>query len=216
MNKPVSQSEFPTPKVTTGPLAGSRRVYSRPSDAPHLAVPHREVDLHPTAMEPPVRVYDCSGPYTDPAASIDVEKGLPRTRTAWVKARGHVEEYEGRPLSPLDNGGATGKYLARAFPVRHKPLRGTGTGPVTQMEFARAGIITEEMIYAAERENLGRARALSGAAERHADGESFGAEVPEFVTPEFVRSEIARGRAIIPANINHGELEPMVIGRNFW
>ncbi|MGY6532510.1 phosphomethylpyrimidine synthase ThiC [Glycocaulis sp.] len=215
MNKPVSQSEFPTPSVTTGPLAGSRRVYSHPEAAPHLAVPHREVNLHPTAMEPPVRVYDCSGPYTDPAASIDVEKGLPRTRIDWVKARGHVEAYEGRPLSPLDNGGATGKYLARAFPVRHKPLRGTGTGPVTQMEFARAGIITEEMIYAAERENLGRARALSGAAERHADGESFGAEVPEFVTPEFVRSEIARGRAILPANINHGELEPMVIGRNF-
>ncbi|MGY6663476.1 MAG: phosphomethylpyrimidine synthase ThiC, partial [Glycocaulis sp.] len=215
MNKPVSQSEFPTPTVTTGPLAGSRRVYSHPQDAPHLAVPHREVELHPTAMEPPVRVYDCSGPYTDPAATIDVEKGLPRTRIEWVKARGHVEEYEGRPLSPLDNGGATGKYLARAFPVHHKPLRGTGTGPVTQMEFAKAGIITEEMIYAAERENLGRARALSGAAERHADGESFGAEVPQFVTPEFVRSEIARGRAIIPANINHGELEPMVIGRNF-
>ncbi len=215
MNKPVSQSEFPTPTVTTGPLAGSRRVYSHPQDAPHLNVPHREVELHPTAMEPPVRVYDCSGPYTDPAASIDVEKGLPRTRTAWVKARGHVEEYEGRPLSPLDNGGATGKYLARAFPVRHTPLRGTGTGPVTQMEFAKRGIITEEMIYAAERENLGRAAALSGAAERHADGESFGAEVPQFVTPEFVRSEIARGRAIIPANINHGELEPMVIGRNF-
>ncbi|GGG90746.1 phosphomethylpyrimidine synthase [Glycocaulis albus] len=215
MNKPVSQSEFPTPKVTTGPLAGSRRVYSRPEAAPHLNVPHREVELHPTAMEPPVRVYDCSGPYTDPAATIDVEKGLPRTRTAWVKARGHVEEYEGRPLSPLDNGGATGKYLARAFPVRHTPLRGAGTGPVTQMEFARAGIITEEMIYAAERENLGRARALPGAAERHADGESFGAEVPQFVTPEFVRSEIARGRAILPANINHGELEPMVIGRNF-
>ncbi|MGP1274621.1 MAG: phosphomethylpyrimidine synthase ThiC [Caulobacterales bacterium] len=215
MNKPVSQSEFPTPKVTTGPLAGSRRVYSNPEAAPHLAVPHREIELHPTAMEPPVRVYDCSGPYTDPAASIDVEKGLPRTRIEWVKARGHVEEYEGRALSPLDNGGATGKYLARAFPVRHKPLRGTGTGPVTQMEFARAGIITDEMIYAAERENLGRARALAGAAERHGDGESFGAKLPQFVTPEFVRDEIARGRAIIPANINHGELEPMVIGRNF-
>ena len=215
MNKPTNQAEFPTPTVTTGPLAGSKRVYSSPKAAPHLKVPHREIELHPTAMEPPVRVYDCSGPYTDPNQTIDVEKGLPRTRTQWVKARGGVEEYEGRELSPLDNGGATGKYLAREFPVRHRPLRGVGSAPVTQYEFAKAGIITDEMIYAAERENLGRAQALHDAHIRHADGESFGAAVPEFVTPEFVRDEIARGRAIIPANINHGELEPMVIGRNF-
>ncbi|WP_430430653.1 phosphomethylpyrimidine synthase ThiC [Oceanicaulis sp.] len=215
MNKPTNQAEFPTPTVTTGPLAGSSRVYTSPKAAPHLKVPHREIELHPTAMEPPVRVYDCSGPYTDPSQTIDVEKGLPRTRIDWVKARGGVEEYQGRELSPLDNGGATGKYLARAFPVRHTPLRGVGPAPVTQYEFAKAGIITDEMIYAAERENLGRAQALHDAKIRHADGESFGASVPEFVTPEFVRDEIARGRAIIPANINHGELEPMVIGRNF-
>ncbi|WP_421860231.1 phosphomethylpyrimidine synthase ThiC [Oceanicaulis sp.] len=215
MNKPTNQAEFPTPTVTTGPLAGSQRVYSSPKAAPHLKVPHREIELHPTAMEPPVRVYDCSGPYTDPNQSIDVERGLPRTRIDWVKARGGVEEYDGRELSPLDNGGATGKYLAREFPVRHRPLRAVGSAPVTQYEFAKAGIITDEMIYAAERENLGRAQALHDAKIRHADGESFGASVPEFVTPEFVRDEIARGRAIIPANINHGELEPMVIGRNF-
>ncbi|TGY87635.1 phosphomethylpyrimidine synthase ThiC [Marinicauda algicola] len=215
MNKSTTQSEFATPQVTTGPLAGSRRVYTSPAAAPDLKVPHREIELHPSAMEPPVRVYDCSGPYTDPAQTIDVERGLPRTRIAWVTERGGVEEYEGRPLSPLDNGGATGKYLAREFPVRHRPLRGTGSSPVTQYEFARAGIVTREMIYAAERENIGRARALPGAAERRADGEDFGAEIPQFVTPEFVRDEIARGRAIIPANINHGELEPMVIGRNF-
>ncbi len=215
MNKPRNQAEFPTPEVTTGPLAGSSRVYTNPKAAPHLNVPHREIELHPTAMEPAVRVYDCSGPYTDPAQTIDVEKGLPQTRKAWVRARGGVEEYTGREPSPLDNGGATGKYLAREFPVRHKPLRGTGKAPVTQLEFARAGIITDEMIYAAERENLGRIKALPGADERHADGESFGAEVPQFVTPEFVRDEIARGRAVLPANINHGELEPMLIGRNF-
>lgn len=215
MNKPTSQAEFPTPEVTTGPLQGSRRVYSNPEAAPHLNVPHREIEVHPTAMEPAVRVYDCSGPYTDPGQTIDVEAGLPRARDAWVTGRGGVEAYEGRELSPLDNGNATGKYLAREFPVRRKPLRAAGSDPVTQYEFARAGIITEEMIYAAERENLGRRAALPGAAERHADGERFGAEVPEFVTPEFVRDEIAKGRAIIPANINHGELEPMVIGRNF-
>ena len=215
MNKPLNPSAFPTPTVTTGPLAGSRRVFTNPQAAPHLNVPHREIELHPTAMEPPVRVYDCSGPYTDPNASIDVEHGLARPRTDWVLKRGGVEAYEGRALSPLDNGGAQGKYLARAFPVQHRPLRAVKRAPVTQLEFARAGIITDEMIYAAERENLGRAAALAGAAERRADGEDFGAELPEFVTPEFVRSEIARGRAVLPANINHGELEPMLIGRNF-
>ena len=260
MNKPTTQDAFDTPKVTTGPLPGSRRVYTAPAAAPDLKVPHREIDLHPTANEPPLRVYDCSGPYSDPAASIDVEHGLARTRTDWVLERGGVEAYEGREPSPLDNGGATGKYLAREFPVRHRPLKAVGfvppsplrgtppasggrkdkspvsspvygggvpdlirdgggrsakRAPVTQLEFARAGIITKEMIYAAERENLGRAAAMAGAAERLADGEDFGAEIPEFVTPEFVRDEIARGRAIIPANTNHGELEPMVIGRNF-
>ena len=215
MNKPTNQAEFPTPTVTTGPLAGSRRVYSNPAAAPHLNVPHREVELHPTALEPAVRVYDCSGPYTDPSVTIDVEAGLSRARDAWVTARGGVEAYEGREPTPLDNGNATGKYLARAFPVRRQPLRATGSGPVTQIEFARKGVITDEMIYAAERENLGRRQALHDAAVRHADGERFGAELPEFVTPEFVRDEIARGRAVLPANINHGELEPMVIGRNF-
>ncbi|MAL10133.1 MAG: phosphomethylpyrimidine synthase [Maricaulis sp.] len=215
MNKPTSQDTFDTPKVTTGPLPGSRRVYTAPAAAPDLKVPHREIDLHPTAIEPPVRVYDCSGPYSDADAVIDVENGLPQTRTRWVLERGGVVSYDGREPTPLDNGGATGKYLAREFPVRHKPLKADGTGPVTQYQFAKAGIVTKEMIYAAERENLGRVRALDGAADRIADGESFGAEIPEFVTPEFVRDEIARGRAIIPANINHGELEPMVIGRNF-
>ena len=215
MNKPTSQAEFETPKVTTGPLPGSRKIFTSPVAAPDLKVPHREIDLHPTANEAAVRVYDCSGPYSDPNAVIDVETGLPRERTRWAVERGGVETYEGREPTALDNGGATGKYLAREFPVRHKPMRAIGNAPVTQLEFARAGIITKEMIYAAERENLGRKAAMAGAAERRADGEDFGAEMPEFVTPEFVRDEIARGRAIIPANINHGELEPMVIGRNF-
>ena len=214
MNKPTHQSEFETPKVTTGPLPGSRRVYTSPKAGPALKVPHREIDLHPTANEPPVRVYDTSGPYSDPAATIDVETGLPRHRLAWYKDR-QLTEYEGRPLSPLDNGGATGKYLAREFPATHAPLKGNDGQPVTQYEFARAGIITPEMVYVAERENLGRKTAVEGAAERLADGESFGASIPEHVTPEFVRDEIARGRAIIPANINHPELEPMIIGRNF-
>ena len=215
MNKPRNQAEFPTPEVTTGPISGSHRVYTRPEAAPDLKVPHREIALHPTALEPPVRVYDCSGPYTDPDAIIDVEAGLPRMRQAWVTERGGVAAHEGRAPSPLDNGGATGRYLARAFPVRHRPLKGTGANLITQLECARAGIITKEMIYAAERENVGRKRALENAAAQIEDGESYGADIPAHVTAEFVRDEIARGRAIIPANINHAELEPMVIGRNF-
>jgi phosphomethylpyrimidine synthase len=204
-----------TPKVTTGPIAGSRKIYSTPDEAPDLRVPLREIALEASANEPPVRVYDPSGPYTDDNVAIDVEKGLKRARTAWVKERGGVEEYEGRPIKPVDNGNVTGKHLARAFPNTPKPMRGLDGKPITQLEWARAGIVTKEMIYVAERENVGRKEMLSRAEAALSDGESFGASVPAFVTPEFVRSEVARGRAIIPANINHGELEPMAIGRNF-
>lgn len=215
MNKPNTQSQFETPKVTTGALPASRKVYTHPKGDPSLSVPRRMIDLHPSANEPPVPVYDTSGPYSDPSVTIDVEKGLARLRTDWVVSRGGVEAYEGREVQPEDNGGATGDYLARAFPIRNTPLRGMPGAKVTQFEFARAGIITKEMIYVAERENLGRQDMLAGARAQIDQGESFGAEIPEFITPEFVRDEIARGRAIIPANINHPELEPQIIGRNF-
>ncbi len=216
MNKPTPQAEFATPEVTTGPLPASRKDYTSP-EAPDgaLRVPRRLIDLHPSANEEPLPVYDPSGPYSDPEVSIDVERGLPRQRTRWLMARGGVEAYQGRGVTPEDNGGASGEYLAREFPLKHQPLRKTGEAPLTQYEYARAGIITNEMIYAAERENLGRAQAAEGAEIRRADGEDFGAAIPDFVTPDFVRAEIARGRAILPANINHPELEPMVIGRNF-
>jgi phosphomethylpyrimidine synthase len=213
MNKPVDPKSLALPQVTTGALPASRKVYVAAEAAPDVKVPVREIALTDPS-EAPVRVYDASGPYTDPDAIIDVEKGLPRPRIAWVKERGGVEAYAGRDVKPEDNGNA-GRALARAFPVQTTPLRGVGAAPITQYEFASAGIITKEMIYVAERENLGRKRILDEAAGRIADGESFGAEIPEHVTPEFVRSEIARGRAIIPSNINHGELEPMIIGRNF-
>jgi phosphomethylpyrimidine synthase len=227
MNKHIPESELATPRVTTGPIAGSRKIYAGPDAAPELKVPLREIALDPSSGEPPLPVYDPSGPYTDPAAVIDVERGLFRARTEWVKARGGVEEYQGRAIKPVDNGNVSGKHLARSFPNTPKPLRGggqttedgrqTGDNPssVTQLEWARAGVITKEMIYIAERENLGRKKMLDAAQEARDDGESFGASVPLFVTPEFVRDEVARGRAIIPANINHGELEPMIIGRNF-
>ncbi len=239
MNKPITPTDLIAPKVTTGPIAGSRKVYSSPETAPDLRVPLREIALSDPAEEA-VRVYDPSGPYTDPDAVIDVEAGLPRPRTAWVRERGGVEEYEGRTIQPVDNGNVTGAHLARAFPNTPRPLRAAPTPPspasgggepatargqvtttvatqrpITQLEWARAGVITKEMIYIAERENLGRKQMLDRAEAALADGESFGASVPPFITPEFVRAEVARGRAIIPANINHGELEPMIIGRNF-
>jgi phosphomethylpyrimidine synthase len=259
MNKPLSESDFATPKVTTGPLAGSRKIYSAPEAAGDLRVPLREIPLSQGAGADPVRVYDPSGPYTENDAAIDLERGLPRTRVDWVKERGGVEEYDGRPIKPVDNGNVSGKHLARNFPNPPRPIRGqttddrgqmsddpssvvrhrssgsdpssvvrhpsSGSDPssvvcrpssaLTQLEWARSGVITKEMIYIAERENLGRKKVLEGAEAARADGESFGASVPLFVTPEFVRDEVARGRAIIPANINHGELEPMIIGRNF-
>ena len=315
MNKPIPAADFATPKVTTGPLPASRKIYSVPEAAPDLRVPLREIALDASSGEPPLPVYDTTGAYTDPDVAIDVEAGLPRTRIAWVKERGGVEEYEGRPIQPVDNGNVSGKHLARNFPNTPKPWRasslssplpcgerstakrsgegvpaierirtpspqpspprgegadrargegagisspppcgeGSGVGvttgtasissypppqpspsrgegavgargegagrsnlhPLTQYEWAKAGVITKEMIYVAERENLGRKKQLERAEWARADGESFGAEVPLFITPEFVRSEVARGRAIIPSNINHAELEPMIIGRNF-
>jgi phosphomethylpyrimidine synthase len=215
MNKHIPESDLVTPKVTTGPIAGSRKIYARPDAAPELKVPLREIALDPSSGEPPLPVYDPSGPYTDPDAVIDVERGLSRPRSEWVRERGGVEDYDGRAIKPVDNGNVSGKHLARTFPNTPKPWRGLDGKPMTQLEWARAGVITKEMIYIAERENLGRKKMLDVAQEAHDDGESFGASVPLFVTPEFVRDEVARGRAIIPSNINHGELEPMIIGRNF-
>src|SRR6187455_2416529 len=215
MNKPVTGADLVIPKVTTGSLPASRKVYSRPEAAPDLRVPIREISLDASSGEPPLPVYDTTGPYTDPDVTIDVEKGLTRNRIAWVKERGGVEEYQGRPIQPVDNGNVTGKHLARNFPNTPKPWRALDGKAVTQYEFAKAGMITKEMVYVAERENLGRKKQLERAEAALADGEQFGGAVPAFITPEFVRSEIARGRAIIPSNINHAELEPMIIGRNF-
>src|SRR5438874_4391357 len=215
MNKHISGSELATPKVTTGPLPASRKIYSRPEAAPDLRVPIREIMLDASSGEPPLPVYDTTGPYTDPDVAIDVEKGLSRKRQDWVRERGGVEEYDGREIKAEDNGNVSGKHAARTYPTAHRPLCGLDGQKVTQLEFARAGIITKEMIYVAERENLGRKQQLERAEWARNDGESFGAAVPLFITPEFVRDEVARGRAIIPANINHAELEPMIIGRNF-
>ncbi|MFN4090345.1 MAG: phosphomethylpyrimidine synthase ThiC [Alphaproteobacteria bacterium] len=205
-------SKTPRFTVTTGPLPGSHKVYVAADGHPEVRVPLREIPLSPSAGEPPVRVYDTSGPYTDPDAAIDIYEGLPRLRKAWVAARGDTELYQGRSVKPEDNGYATGERLVAEFPAVPQPRRAVGGRSVSQLAYARAGIVTPEMAYVATRENEGRER-LKQAAIR--DGEDFGANIPDYVTPEFVRDEIARGRAIIPANINHPELEPMIIGRNF-
>jgi len=215
MNKITRKNELMVPKVTTGPITASTKVYDAPEGHPDLRVPFREIALT-DPEQPTFRVYDSSGPYTEANASIDVERGLPRIREAWIRERGNVEQYEGRPVRPEDNGNVSGRLLARDFPNKAQPFRRVSDDkPLTQLEYARAGIITKEMIYVAHRENLGRKAALERAKAALADGESFGASIPEHITPEFVRDEIARGRAIIPANINHTELEPMIIGRNF-
>jgi len=199
--------------VTTGPLPASTKIYTTPDTASNLRVPFRDIFTLDT-KEPTVRVYDTSGPYSDKDVTIDLAKGLPRTRLDWYKNRS-VETYKGREIQSIDNGGATGTRLANEFPEKYQPMRGVGNNPLTQYQAACAGIITEEMIYVAERENLGRKVMADDAEQNLTEGENFGAEIPAHVTPEFVRQEIAKGRAIIPANINHPELEPMIIGRNF-
>jgi len=198
--------------VTTGPIRGSRKVHVAAKSGSGIRVAMREIDL--AGGEPSLRVYDTSGPYTDPAAHIDIMAGLPNLRRDWIMDRGDVEAYDGRDLKPEDNGqlGPDRSGGVQPFPnVTKRPLRAKPGMNVSQMHYARKGIITPEMEYVAERENLGRERL----AEYIRDGESYGASIPDYVTPEFVRDEVARGRAIIPNNINHPETEPMAIGRNF-
>jgi phosphomethylpyrimidine synthase len=210
MNKPIANLD--PVKVPTGERPGSRKVYQPGVLWPDIRVPFREVAVHPSAGEPPLTLYDPSGPYTDPTASIDIEKGLPKTREPWVVSRGDIEIVETpREVKPEDNGFAKGAHLAPRFTAPRRVYRARAGANVTQLEYARRGVITAEMEYVAIRENL---RRQSGEFCIR-DGEDFGAEIPDHCTPEFVRDEIARGRAIIPANINHTELEPMIIGRNF-
>ncbi|HEY8966787.1 MAG TPA: phosphomethylpyrimidine synthase ThiC, partial [Candidatus Methylacidiphilales bacterium] len=180
-----------------------------------------------------VRLYDTSGIYTDPSAQIDVRKGLPALRAAWIAARGDTEAYDGRAVKPQDNGylseahaeGAKLKERNRlsVFEETRRPLRAKPGANVSQMHYARKGIVTPEMEYIAIRENLGRqfeAQESTRSGDRRSlnlqhRGEGWGARIPKLITPEFVRDEVAAGRAIIPANINHPESEPMIIGRNF-
>jgi phosphomethylpyrimidine synthase len=201
------------PAVTTGGFPASRKVFVPGKRHDAIRVAMREIDLEASSGEAPVRVYDTSGAYSDPAHSTDINKGLTELRRAWIVGRGDVEETRGREVRPEDNGLRRGEdsnvpIFDRAA---RRVLRAKPGASVTQLAYARRGIVTPEMEYVAIRENLGREAAMA----RPDAGNSFGASIPEYVTPEFVRDEIARGRAIIPNNINHPETEPMIIGRNF-
>ena len=244
--------------ASRSPLPASTRVYVEGKMHPSLRVPMREISLSPTKAfngreEPnePVRVYDCSGPWGDPSFKGTVEQGLPALRHEWILQRDDVETYEGRPVKPQDNGYLTEKHAEYAsqsersnrlleFPgltgERRKPLRAKSGKAVTQLHYAKAGLITPEMEFVAIRENMRRAKLadlkddivrnhpdkqhigssqLSGSPYTPSIFSRFPQRIPDEITPEFVRSEVAAGRAIIPVNVNHPECEPMIIGRNF-
>ncbi len=219
------------PLLSRDPLPNSRKVYVEGSD-PLIRVPMREISQSPTIAgagasaasglaalgpkehNPPVVVYDTSGPYTDPEVEIDVRRGLAPLRLPWIEARGDVEKLDHVSSRYGRDRAANPRLDQVRFVAGRRPLRARAASRVTQMHYAKRGEITPEMEYVAIRENQRRDEVAAEIAAQHA-GESFGAAIPQTITPEFVRSEVARGRAIIPANINHPELEPMAIGRNF-
>ncbi|HEY0842122.1 phosphomethylpyrimidine synthase ThiC [Methylotenera sp.] len=203
----------------TTPFAKSRKVYVEGS-RPDIRVPFREISLSDTPSafgaekNPPVVVYDTSGPYTDPTISIDIRNGLPALRTGWIMERGDVEQLDG-PTSEFGHQRLVDPELSEMrFNLHRKPLRAKAGQNVSQMHYARKGIITPEMEFIAIRENQRREN-MSELLQTQHPGQDFGANIPKMITPEFVRDEVARGRAIIPLNINHPEIEPMIIGRNF-
>ena len=232
--------------IDSDPLfPNSERIYCHGKNHKGIAVSMREISLSasekPNGLvesNEPIKVYDTSGPWGDPNFNGNVTEGLPSLRREWILNRGDVTEYDGRTTVPEDNGYLSDKHaedynkkkkaknrLLEYPGLKRRPLKSDGSGPVTQLHYAREGIITAEMEYIAIRENLGREAAYQAIQDNQKDprnsmnfaheGDSLGASTPNFITPEFVRDEIARGRAIIPSNINHPESEPMIIGRNF-
>lgn len=203
------------------PFPNSRKIYVQGS-RPDILVPMREISLTPTETDngieenAPVFVYDTSGPYTDPNVQIDVRKGLADVRSGWIEERGDTEVLSDLSSSFAQERLNDPELQSMRFASIRNPRRAKAGKNVTQMHYARQGIITAEMEYVAIRENLKLEKAReAGLLDSQHPGQSFGASIPKEITPEFVRSEIARGRAIIPANINHTELEPMILGRNF-
>ncbi len=219
MNAPDTLNQLLS--LTREPMPASRKIHI-PGSRSDLRVPMREIALSNGER---VVVYDTSGPYTDPQAVIDVRRGLPQVRESWIASRGDSDFHRGRQLDALDDGLKRGEsdrlsaLRAQAAGLQRTPRRAKSGANVTQMHYARRGIVTPEMEYVAIRENQRREWMASYLADPQREarlaGESFGASMPQRVTPEFVRDEVARGRAILPANINHPELEPMAIGRNF-
>ncbi len=206
----------PNQLITTGPFPASEKIFVSGNSHPDLKVPMRQINLSNGERQ---IVYDTSGPYTDPNAQINIHQGLPTPRREWVLARNDVESYEGRLTRPEDNGHRSAQSIQSPDGVKRTPLRAKSGMNVTQMHYARQGIVTPEMEYIAIRENEKREaladKYFNGEREARLRGHSYGAHLPPLITPEFVRDEVASGRAIIPANINHTELEPMIIGRNF-
>lgn len=205
--------------ATTQNFTNSRKIYVQGS-RPDIQVPFREITLSDTPSafgadkNPPVVVYDTSGPYTDPNVKIDIRDGLPALRAKWIAERNDTEQLDG-PTSTFGQQRLTDPELSEMrFNLHRKPLRAKAGKNVSQMHYARQGIITPEMEFIAIRENQRREN-MSELLQTQHPGQNFGASIPKVITPEFVRDEVARGRAIIPANINHPEIEPMIIGRNF-
>jgi phosphomethylpyrimidine synthase len=204
-----------TDPLSREPLPASRKIHVA-GTLPGVQVPMREISLSNDSV---VTVYDTSGPYTDPSAPIDVSRGLPTPRAAWIESRDDTETYDGRVVTPIDDGfGAGSVRMVRAEGLQRRPRRARHGACVTQRHYAIKGVVTPEMEFVAIRENQRSERYSEWFMEdrqQRLRGESFGAEIPDVITPEFVRDEVARGRAIIPANVNHPESEPMIIGRNF-
>ena len=218
LTKFVSETAEIDPATTVN-FANSKKVYIQGS-RPDIQVPFREISLSDTPSmfgaekNPPVMVYDTSGPYTDPAVKIDIRNGLPALRTKWIEERNDTEQLDG-PSSAFGIERKTDPELAEMrFNLSRLPRRAKKGMNVSQMHYARKGIITPEMEYIAIRENQRREN-MSELLQTQHKGHDFGANIPKVITPEFVRSEVALGRAIIPVNINHPEIEPMIIGRNF-
>ncbi len=229
MTEPARIQE-PNLSVSTQPFPAASKIYVE-GNQPGVRVPMREIRVSPThahggpaagAENPSVTVYDTSGPYTDPAIEIDVRRGLPPLRREWVRGRGDVEELASITSEYGRRRASDPKLDRLRFQHIRRPLRARAGANVSQMHYARKGIVTPEMEFIAIRENQRRelaretagGRAYGGGVAEH-PGHSWGASIPAVITPEFVRDEVARGRAIIPANVNHPESEPMIIGRNF-
>src|SRR6185503_4443400 len=223
----VSRLEFKDSAYLDSAFPASERIYIQGKIHPSVRVPLREISLKDDSRQ---RVYDTRGPWGDPRQACDVRAGIPALRQQWILDRADTSGYQGREVRPEDNGYLSFKHASEAqgrvrhesFPgLKREPRKAANGQAVTQLHYARKGIITPEMEFIAIRENLGREQAYRASEGDRSSltfqhkGESFGARIPDYITPEFVRDEVARGRAIIPSNINHPESEPMIIGRNF-